>query len=231
MILLESEAEKLRTSMQAKLESEIARDALLSSNDAVFWTKLQEKWPEQFQAEFDRFDAAFRSQCSRAFSLCQQRSDLLIQLVRKTAAEAFAIPDRVPVAEGTLEFRRTPYWVTAPRETLVAIPHNAIERLLPHSVRVRRVERRLKEAIDHIVRRNVENLRWSIKQDLEEEFRRFALRFEEQLTAALSATREAAMTVFQQRQHGELQFQAEMECLLAASRRLTAIEDELGLLV
>src|SRR5438876_5287427 len=54
-----------------------------------------------------------------------------------------------------------------------------------------RMRKRLLDEIDAVVIRNVENLRWATRQNLEDSFRRFGAELDERLAMSLAATRGA----------------------------------------
>jgi hypothetical protein len=58
-----------------------------------------------------------------------------------------------------------------------------------------RLRRRLVEEIEAALVRNVENLRWATRQNLEDTFRRFGADLDERLSLSLVATRGAMATV------------------------------------
>jgi len=68
------------------------------------------------------------------------------------------------------------------------LPEGVFERLLPPALRRRRTLKRLEAQVQELVRRNVENLRWSLYQAINEGFRKFATELDAQLHQALVAT-------------------------------------------
>src|SRR6266567_6044144 len=97
-----------------------------------------------------------------------RRADELITLVRQTAANLLEIPFHAPESSEAFEAKHDPFWVTAARTAeLNPIPPGAFDQLLPPGIRKTRMRKRLLEEIDAVVIRNVENLRWATRQNIE----------------------------------------------------------------
>ena len=91
-----------------------------------------------------------------------------------------------------LQLRREPYWV-APEATLSIIDASAgaLSRFLPAGLRHRRAREQLIAEAERAALRNVANLDWSLRQNIEDSMRRFETALGHQLEQALGATREA----------------------------------------
>jgi hypothetical protein len=114
----------------------------------------------------------------------------LIELVRRTAANLMNVTFGTIEAADALEFRHEPYWILSGQMArLNPIAPAAFDGFLPTSVRKARVRKRLIQEIDALVKRNVENLRWATRKNVEDAFRRFGRTLEESLTSNIEATR------------------------------------------
>ncbi|PYJ67477.1 MAG: Dynamin family protein, partial [Verrucomicrobia bacterium] len=135
----------------------------------------------------------------------QRRADDLITLVRQTAANLLEIPFHAPESSEAFEARREPFWVTTARTTeLNPIPSGAFDQFLPAPMRKRTIRKRLHEEIKAVVIRNVENLRWATRQNMEDTFRYFGAELDERLAMSVDATRGAMRKALEQRkQHAE----------------------------
>ena len=117
----------------------------------------------------------------------EQRTDDLIETLRKTASELFQVPYRPLHSEDALEMARKPYWVLNTWNT-EALP----------------MLKSMDDRINELVRRNVENLRWATLQNINISFARFASRIKERLEETVAATK-GGMEVAHSRkkEHGE----------------------------
>jgi hypothetical protein len=154
----------------------------------------------------------------------QRRADELITSVRQTAANLLEIPFHAPESSEAFEAKREPFWVTAARTAeLNPIPPGTFDRLLPARMRERAVRKRLLEEIDAVVIRNVENLRWATRQNLEDSFRRFGAELDERLAMSLDATRGAMRKALEQHKQHVERVDSDIETKQAALSQLAAI--------
>jgi hypothetical protein len=95
-------------------------------------------------------------------------------------------------------------------------------------MRKRRMRKRLLEEIDAVVIRNVENLRWATRQNMEDTFRRFGAELDERLAISLEATRGAMKKALDQRKQHAEQVDSEIETKHKALSRLAEITETLA---
>ena len=159
-----------------------------------------------------------------------QEAESVIASVRQAAAALFEIP-AMPVGEGELfVMAREPFWVTQKwDETIGSFAGGALDKMLPASVRTARIRNRVAAQVDHLVQRNVENLRWATLQNIDDAFRRFSNWFDERLAETVDATRGAIETALEQRrQHAEAakaalsELRRAAECVAAVKLELPA---------
>jgi ribosome biogenesis GTPase A len=225
---LEADAENLRMKGRGILESELDQ-ALDNDENADGARKLLTKTIITF------FDSALRDvirkvdeQLTERLRVHQRRADELITLVRQTAASLLQIPFHAPESSEAFEAKREPFWVTAARTAeLNPIPPGAFDRFLPVPMRRGRMRKRLLEEIDAVVIRNVENLRWATRKNLEDTFRRFCSELDERLAMSLAATRGAMHKALEQRKQHSEQIDSEIEEKQAALSQLARIEHSL----
>ena len=222
---LEADAERLRDTARAalleRLDAALARGA--DAKEAR--RSLEEPVHQFFEHALAETSAAAEERWMAALAIHHRRTDELINLVRRTAADLLDIPFRGLVSEEAFAPRRRPFWVTRKREDLLdAIPVGTLERFLPKRVRRRRERRRLAAEIDAVVRRNVENLRWSSRQNLEEAFHALQGELDERLAATLEATQGAIATTLQRRETHSSEVAGEIERRRAALDRLRSLQ-------
>ena len=182
-----------------------------------------------FQDSADEVTRSFGAHVTETLRPHQHRADELIESIRRAAAELFEIPYHAPESSEAFEMKRRPHWVLRKRvPTLpIVIPEEALDKLLPSTIRVNRMKKRLSRQIDTLVRHNVENLRWATLQNLNDAFHRFALTLDQRFVETIAATHGAIeATYFKRREHAEaiIDDVARME---AAAADLTKICEEI----
>jgi hypothetical protein len=163
----------------------------------------------------------FAERVSEALEPHRQQADALVETVRQSAAALFDIAYRPLDSSSVFTLERQPYWVTHQwRTNLSPFSPQLIDHLLPHRARQARRLKRLQEQIETLVIRNVENLRWSTRQNLDQAIRRFSASLDERLKETGAATQGAIQAARQQRQ-------AQVETVTATVAHLEAAAYEL----
>jgi hypothetical protein len=144
-----------------------------------------------------------------------------IDRVRRTAADLFEVPCLEGVILDRLDLIREPRlvhhrWVTSFTEETASW----IMRLLPHRLRLKQFDRRLEDDIDYFVARNVEELRWTMRQNVEEAFRLFPSRMEAQLDQTISWIRASLRTALERQAQRESAGDPELRRVSAHEQRL-----------
>lgn len=154
--------------------------------------QIAKTFSQYFEESFRQSVELFRKKLGARLAIHQQRAGALINLVRQTAADLMDISAALPEAHDAFELKREPYWV-APESSssLLSISASAMARFIPSSLRMRRDRELLRNDAKTAALRNVGNLEWAIRQNVDDSFRRFESSLAEQLAQALTATREA----------------------------------------
>ena len=152
---------------------------------------VQEAWagsiPDFFEQKQTELNENVKSRLLDALAPHEQRTEQLIETLRKTAADLFQVPYRPLHHDNALETARRPYWVLNTWNT-EAVP----------------MLKSMDQRLDDLVRRNVENLRWSTMQNVNISFARFATRIKERLEETVAATQGAMKTAdLRKKEHGE----------------------------
>jgi hypothetical protein len=180
--------------------------------------------PEYFAASLGNLCGELSHALRQAVGAYQERLDALIGALRSTAAELFDIPCRSTASDGGLEEVHKPYWVTQNWSALISpVPEGFFERFLPAKLRKARLKARLTEEVKALVTRNVENLRWASRRNLDEAFRRFAAQFDERLKETAQAARAAMAAARSRRQKIDGAAAPELERLARDSAKLAAL--------
>jgi GTPase SAR1 family protein len=184
--------------------------------------------PDIFERELSETAKEFGQKVEELLNGHQCRVDALIGRVRQTAADLFDIPFRARAEAEPFKLRQEPYWVTEKwNDTLISVPDSFVRRLLPIAARRARIKRQLELQISELVERNVENLRWTMLQSLDDAFRRFASEFDERLTMAIEATHGAADAASRKRHKASERVDLELVQLHHLSETLAAAGTEL----
>ena len=124
----------------------------------------------------------------------------LLADVRLAAAELMEISVRLPPPEHAFELARGAYWVApAPQNSIIDASALALVRFMPTLLRERRLRTHIIEDTERAALRNVSNLDWALRQNVEEAFRRFESALAKQLSAAIDETRRVLQIALEKR--------------------------------
>jgi hypothetical protein len=226
---LEAEADRLRMDSHAMLQRELD-EALAAGEDCNrARERLSAKVVPFFEDALREVIRRVGVRLEGVLRVHQHRADELITLVRQTAANLLEIPFHAPESSEAFEAKREPFWVTAARTAeLNPIPPGTLDRFLRAGMRKVRMRKRLLEEIDAVVIRNVENLRWATRQNMEDTFRRFGAELDERLAMSLDATRGAMRKALEQRKAHAEQIDSEIETKQRGLSHLAEVAETLG---
>lgn len=188
---IEDRSRALRQESKAFLKETMNQETQFKGYGKSAKELVQEAWaesiPDFFEQKQTELNESVKSRLLDALAPHEQRTEQLIETLRKTAADLFQVPYRPLHHENALETARRPYWV------LNAWNTDAIPML-----------KSMDQRLDDLVRRNVENLRWSTMQNVNISFARFAARIKERLEETVAATQGAMKTAgSRKKNHGE----------------------------
>ncbi len=170
----------------------------------------------------------FRAKLDQRVSVHRDRAGALVNLVRQTAADLMQISANLPRADEAFQPKREPYWVAPePAVSLLDLSAGAAARLLPRALRERRARDHLVAEAEKAALRNVANLDWALRQNVEDSFRRFEASLSEQLDQALQATRQALQLAERRRAARSEAIEADVDEADRCARELSAILAEL----
>jgi hypothetical protein len=156
--------------------------------------------------------------------------EILIDRIRRTAADLFEVPCLEGVALDRLEAIKEPRVIGHRFVTsFVEEAQTWLIYLLPRHLRARRFERQMQETIEYLVARNVGELRWTIRQNLEEAFREFQTRMEAQLEPVVGSIQTAVRTALDRQALREAIRSPELQRLEGFRQRLESLLATLSL--
>lgn len=165
-----------------------------------------------FDDSFRRAVSNFQQQTTKSLSVHRDRAARLAGSVRKVAADIMEIPVVDVHPEEFMDIKHEPYWVTVETPpSITNISTNALANLLPAAMRARRERKQFIKDAEAAVLRNVANLDWAIRQNIDDAFRRFELSLDEQLATSLGATREALSMAVQRHRDRTQESRADVE--------------------
>jgi hypothetical protein len=224
---LEEAAERL--SRQAEAELRVAGEAALDNGGDLTGARaaLAALVPGLFgpgqRAVVEDIEHALLAALARH----QDRADGLVESVRQTAAALMDLPYDGSDRDDPPELPRLTAWVVDGRtETFTSLTVGAFEPFVPGAAR--RHRRRIGAEAEALTRRNVEDLRWTLRQKVDEACRRFAASLDERLNAALAATHGAMETALQRRSDQAVTVQVLLTEREETVRHLARIQDALG---
>lgn len=189
---LDEQAEQLRGQLEAALGAELEQAAAHVDPERA-WDDLKGRLPADFDRLFSAVVAAQQAALEAAIERHRKRADKLLSDLRREAAALLEIPFYAPASEGALELRNLPAWSQRPREALADVPTAAVVSLLPAPLRRRALLARSRRELEELVRRNVEALRWSTRQNIEASLNKYQRDLDEALKRGLAATTDSIL--------------------------------------
>ena len=174
--------------------SGILTETIESTQDTVLLEKtvsdrLTDIVPDLFGASLTRITGLVNQRMQEILGSHQETANALAETIRRTAAELFDIPYTPGKGDERLITEHKPYWVTENwSATMSPIPRGVLERVLPRNLAIRRIKNWIRQDVEAITLRNIENLRWATIQNIDKTFRRFSLDLSQQLDEVSKAT-------------------------------------------
>ena len=134
----------------------------------------------------------------------------------------------LPRSDDAFVAKREPYWVAPePSVSLLDMSASAMARFMPKSIREKRARDQLAADAEKAILRNLANLDWAIRENLEDAFRQFESSLTEQLGNVLLATRQAMQLAIERRMTRTEEMDKYVKELARSIASLTNIMSEL----
>ncbi|MEW6622342.1 MAG: dynamin family protein [Bacillota bacterium] len=187
---VEDEAEKLRTAAAAHLE-EIVEELIAKDNG--YEQEMQKTFDEHIPAFFEKSFYQLTKKVEEKFLQSQQshqaRTNKQLNLIRQTAARIFDIPYYAFDDLEGFELKHRPYYISEKWETrMMVVPEVVIEKMLPSKMRRVRAINKFRNDLSRLVLHNVENIRWSLLQNLNESFHMLGVAVEGRIKETITLT-------------------------------------------
>ncbi len=148
--------------------------------------------PNFFTPVIREITTTIETEATELLVLHQQRSNQLIEQVRKIAAELFDIPYHAPSAGRNYTTFEVSGWS---HDLFISdmdpLGQRISRKLLTRKFRHKRTVTRLRAEVLKLVNQNVEQIGWALRRGLDESFRQFGAELSEQLDKTIIASRKA----------------------------------------
>ncbi len=215
LLFLEEQSQTLACESTVFLKQVMNQGMLSCTASKSATHRVQDAWAETIPAFYERKHAEInhmiQTRMLDALTPHEKRTEELIETLRKTAADLFQVPYQPLHGENVLETAQRPYWVLNAWNTDAAP-----------------ILKSMDQRLDDIVRRNVENLRWSTMQNIQLSFARFVRRIRERLDETVLATQGAMETAHARKKTHGVSVADEIQRLEALSAALSAVKDNLN---
>ncbi|CAM5459949.1 GTPase Era [Afipia felis] len=224
---LDALCEKAEERARRQLESAVVEVNNLSQQD------MGERIIEQamnvvFDKEFAGIVSAIDDDIAAAMSEHQGRYRTLAKRVQEAAAALMDVPVPPGFADNWLQIKREPYWIGKLQiESLSSITVDNLIRLLPAQFQRRRWLKQLRLAVDRAVTRNISDLHWTMRQNIDDSFRGLLAASKDAVDASLDATRDALRIARDRRQATDHSFQAEVAQIHKTRQSLAVLGQKL----
>jgi GTP-binding protein EngB required for normal cell division len=197
---LETEANRLRKEAQKEVRQLVGEITARPYNENDARDQVTAMLSQYFEQALHQTVDLFRATSSERLAVHQERAGALINHVRQTAADLMEISATLPRSDDAFETKREPYWVAPePSVSLLDMSASAMACFMPKNIREKRARDQLAADAEKAVLRNLANLNWAIRENLEDAFRRFESSLTEQLGNVLLATRQAMQLAIERR--------------------------------
>ncbi len=153
---------------------------------------LAEKIPVVFTPAMRVTVEEIHKEAIKLLILHQQRCDELIEKVRKTAAELFAIPYHAPQAGEAIVNFDIPGWSS---DLFISdmdpLGQKLSRKFFTKKYRHKKTVERLRQEALKLIGLNVEQISWALRKGLDESFRKYRVHLNDELDKTIHATRQA----------------------------------------
>lgn len=193
---LNKEVERVRVQAKEKiisrLENLVQTIVDTEEMERLVREALVQEIPAFFAPAMREVADIIRTEATELLTLHQQRSNRLIEQVRKIAAELFDIPYHAPsVGRSYTKFEISGWSNDLFISDMDPLGQRLSRKFLTQKYRRKRTVKRLREEGLKLLNQNVEQINWALRRGLDESFRQFGVELSEQLEKTITATRKA----------------------------------------
>jgi GTPase Era involved in 16S rRNA processing len=128
--------------------------------------------------------------------------DEFLEYIRNSAEDIFEVPHISNNSIGKIELKRKPYWITGKWSTSeIPISGAFLDIFFPLSLRKKRITKRLNEHLEQLILENIEHIRYSILQNIEDTFTHFNSEIDKWIKESISLTQDAVEWAIEKKKH------------------------------
>ncbi|HMN70329.1 MAG TPA: dynamin family protein [Rhodoblastus sp.] len=226
---LEVETDRLWADARQEIGGIVAAMDLCDEGQVKARNAIAAALAARFDHAFATVSERFRDRVNAVAAAHDRRMRDLLDSVRRTAADLMNLAPATSEAPENYLAQRDPYWVAAdPSMSLVDLTTKAATLLLPRALRRRRERDRLLADAEKAALRNVANLDWALRRNIEESLRRLQSTLSADLDSAIEATRQAMQIALRRRDDRSEAIANDMDAGRRAIGELAEILRELG---
>jgi GTPase SAR1 family protein len=212
---------------RSQLDRAVA-DVAVFSDPRAHQAVIQSVMSVVFDKEFATIGTAVDQDLAASVTLHQQRYHALAAHVQEAAAALMDVPVPQVAPDDWFQIKREPYWIGQARvENLSSITVDGLARILPARLRRQRELKRLRAAVGNAVTRNISDLHWTMRQNIDDSFRRLLASASEAVDRSIASTREVLRMAQEHRRSTDTSLQHEIERAQAITRRLVQLREQL----
>lgn len=182
-----------------------------------------------FDKEFETIATAVDQDLAAAVAVHQQRYHTLASRVREAASALMDVPVPIMAPDDWFQITREPYWIGQARiESLGSLTIDGLSRLLPARLRRQRQQRKLCEAVHKAVTRNISDLHWTMRQNIDDSFRRLLASSTTTVDSSIDATRDVLKLAQERRRSQDASLHEDIERVRATATRLVDLRAHLN---
>lgn len=161
------------------------------AEETAFAESLTAEVPQSFQNAFIEMQSRYQELVRVALARSVGDAERLITRVRVLAQDVLGLNLEGADVDLTIAAWPPPYWIDQPHDRFSLARPDFYDRLLPGTVRLDRVRRRLAATLQELVVRNAEQCRWAIRRAIEEGVRKFDAEWTTEMAKARTSTDDA----------------------------------------
>ncbi|WP_157733027.1 dynamin family protein [Bosea sp. AS-1] len=184
---------------------------------------------EIFDREFTALATTVESELAITVEGQQKRYRDLAARVGEAAGTLLDVPMPPAVPDDWVRIKRDFHWLSERRtENIGSLTMDGLARLLPAALRRRRQRKQFREAVANALMRNLSDLNWEMRQNIDDSFRGLLAAARAAVEISLSSTRELLGIVRERRRLEGVSMEQEIEAAKTAERRIAELDAELG---
>ncbi|SEA54032.1 Dynamin family protein [Desulfuromusa kysingii] len=230
---LNQEVEAVRSQAKQKIISQL--DQLIQSVadteelERLVREMLAQELPIFFSPAMRKVAEVIQVEATELLALHQQRSQRIVEQVRRIAAELFDIPYHAPsVSRSYTKFEISGWSHDLFISDMDPLGQKLSRKFLTQKYRRKRTVKRLREEGLKLLNQNVEQINWALRRGLDENFCQFGVELSEQLGRTITATRKAMEVALQKSESSAHETASREIKLKQAQAEIQKLRGELG---